>query len=130
MAVMDYRTRDGLVEYGFSIEFEPAGGWRIYIMLDPFCKDQDDTPQLPYQSVDNDGRRYVDWSSKLDNLGDAKTVAAVWAELVQRYQRAQEEHEFYVELIKRYRHPQRLHMDHNEAANGTNVSSGRTSDAA
>jgi hypothetical protein len=124
MAVMDYQTRDGLVEYGFSIEFKPAEGWRIYIMLDPFQKDQEGIPQLPYQSIDNDGRRYVDWPSKLDNLGDAKTVAALWAELAQRYQRVREQHEFYIEVIKRYRRTRRLPMVHNEAANDTNVSSG------
>lgn len=32
MAVMDYRTRDGLVTYGFSIEPHSGAGWRVYIM--------------------------------------------------------------------------------------------------
>jgi hypothetical protein len=35
MAVMNYRTQDGCADYGFSIEFEPDKGWRIYIVFDP-----------------------------------------------------------------------------------------------
>jgi hypothetical protein len=44
----------------------------------------------------------VDWSSKLDSLGDARNVAALWAELAHRYQRTQEQRAFYVDLIQRY----------------------------
>ncbi len=91
MAVMDYRTQDGLADYGFSIEFQSDAGWRVYIIFQPFHQGHDDSLQLPYQSIDGDGRRYVNWSSKLDSLGDAKTVAALWAELIQRYQPSQEQ---------------------------------------
>ncbi len=87
MAVLDYRTRDGLADYGFSIEFEPNVGWRVYIVFESFYGDHDDSLQLPYQSTDDKGRRYINWSPKLDSLGDAKTVAALWAELVHRYRR-------------------------------------------
>ena len=30
MAVMDYRTQDGLANYGFSIEYDAKSGWRVY----------------------------------------------------------------------------------------------------
>lgn len=110
MAVMAYRTRDGHADYGFSIEFQPDRGWHIFIMFDPFRKG-DDRPALPYQSLDDDGRRCVDWPSKLDNLGDARAVAELWAELAQSYQQAQEEHELYVELIQRYQHTQEQRKD-------------------
>ncbi len=83
MAVISYRTQDGLADYGFSIEFVPDVGWRVYIVFQPYVH----SLELPYQSIDNTGRHYVDWSSKLDNLGDAKTVAATWAELIHRYRR-------------------------------------------
>ncbi|MDT7718141.1 MAG: hypothetical protein QOH09_4133 [Pseudonocardiales bacterium] len=76
MAVMDYQTRDGLTYYGFSIDFEPGIGWRVYIIFQPFHQGHDDSLQLPYQARDNTGRRYVDWSEKIDNLADAKTVAS------------------------------------------------------
>jgi hypothetical protein len=102
MAVMEYRTRDGLANYGFSIEFQQDKGWRVYIIFSPFHPGHDDILQLPYQSIDDNGRRYVEWSEKLDNLGDAKTVAALWAELAQRYERAQVQHGDYVDLIERY----------------------------
>jgi len=79
MAVMDYRTQDGLADYGFSIEFQSDVGWRVYIIFEPFHQSHDDSLKSPYQSIDGDERRYVDWSPKLDNLGEAKTVASLWA---------------------------------------------------
>lgn len=90
MAVMDYRTQDGLADYGFAIEYQPDGGWRVYIIFQPLHQGHDDSLQLPYQSVDRKGRRYVNWSSTLDNLAEARTVAALWAELIQGYQRPPE----------------------------------------
>lgn len=86
MTVMDYRTQDGLADYGFSIEFLSDAGWRVYPIFQPFHQSHDDSLQLPYQSIDHNGRRYVNWSSRLDNLGEARTVAALWAELIHRYQ--------------------------------------------
>jgi hypothetical protein len=88
MAVMDYRTQDGLANYGFAIEHQSEFGWRVYIVFQPICLTGDDNLHLPYQGIDCHGRRYVDWPSKLDSLGDAKTVAALWAELVQPYRHA------------------------------------------
>ncbi|MGH3815851.1 MAG: hypothetical protein ACRDUV_25940 [Pseudonocardiaceae bacterium] len=90
MTVMDYRTQDGLADYGFAIEFQSDGGWRVYIIFLPLHRGHDDSLQLPYQAIDRNGRRYVNWSSKLDNLGEARTVAALWAELIHRYQHSQE----------------------------------------
>jgi hypothetical protein len=104
MIVMDYQTQDGLADYGFSIEFQPNIGWRVYIIFQPTYQGHDDILRLPYQSIDDNGRRYVELYEKLDNLGDAKTVAALWAELAQRYQRAQVQLGGYVDLIERYRH--------------------------
>ncbi|MGH3782232.1 MAG: hypothetical protein ACRDRO_16855 [Pseudonocardiaceae bacterium] len=106
MTVMDYRTRDGLADYGFSIGFEPSRGWRVYIIFQPFHLGHGDDLPLPYQSIDGNGRRYVDWSEKLDTLGDARTVAALWAEVAQRYQRTQEQSALYVELIERFQRTQ------------------------
>jgi hypothetical protein len=91
MAVMDYRTQDGLVAYGFSIEFEPDTGWRVYIIFRFSPQGHNDSMQSPYESIDHNGRHYVDWSAKLESLGDARTVAALWAELIQRYQRGNEQ---------------------------------------
>ena len=91
MAVMDYRTRDGLAEYGFSIEFQSNMGWRVYIIFEPIRQGHNDSLTLSYQCIECDGRRYVDWPSKLDSLGEAKTVAALWAEFAERYHRTQEQ---------------------------------------
>lgn len=89
MVVMDYRTRDGLFDYGFSIEFQHNVGWRVYIIFQPSRHDQGEDVQFPYRAVDHDGRRYIDWAGKLDNLGEARTIAALWAEIAQGYQRTQ-----------------------------------------
>jgi hypothetical protein len=91
MAVMDYRTQDGLADYGFSIEFYSDAGWRVYPIFQPFHQGYDDSLRSTYQSMDHNGRCYVNWSSKIDSLGDAKTVAALWAELIHRYQRTQKQ---------------------------------------
>lgn len=99
MTVMDYRTRDGLDDYGFSIEYESTRGWRVYTVFSSLEQGYGDSSRLPCQSIDNNGRSYVDWPDRLDGLGDAKEVAALWAELVHRYQRSQEQHVLYVELI-------------------------------
>lgn len=120
MAVMEYWTKDGLVDFGFSIEFLSRLGWRVYIILDPFHRGHDHNLDLPYQSIDDDGRRYVDWSSTLDSLGDARTVAGIWAELAYRDHRSKKEHARYVELIQRHRRNQKqktvtsVHSDHLE----------------
>jgi hypothetical protein len=106
MAVIDYRTRDGLADYGFSVEFQPDKGWRVYIIFQPLDNGCDDNLRLPYQSIDDNGRCYVDWPGKLDNLGDARTVAGLWAERVQSYRRTQEQNALYVELIEQYQHAQ------------------------
>jgi len=91
MAVMNYRTQDGLADYGFSIEFQSNVGWRTYIIFQLSHQGHDDSLPLPYQSIDHQGRRYVNWSAKIDSLGDAKTVAVFWAELIQRYQHTEKQ---------------------------------------
>jgi hypothetical protein len=91
MAVMDYRTRDGLADYGFSLEYRPEIGWRAYVIFLPIGMPHGGNVLLPYQSIDHDGRPYIDWSGKIANLGDARTVAALWAELMHRYRPNQEE---------------------------------------
>lgn len=105
MTIMDYRTQDGLANYGFSIEFQPGIGWRVYFIFELPQQDHDDSLKLPYLSTDGN-RHYVDCSPKLDSLGEGKTVAALWAELAHRYQRTHEQRALYVELIERYHRTQ------------------------
>ncbi len=87
MAVMAYQTQDGLANYGFSIEFMPDLGWRIFIVFLPSRKGVDEL-RLPYHAIDRTGRLYVNWSAKIDSLGEAKVVAALWAELTRFEHRA------------------------------------------
>ncbi|HET9257611.1 MAG TPA: hypothetical protein VFO16_20750 [Pseudonocardiaceae bacterium] len=85
MAVMSYKTEDGLADYGFSIEFKFDTGWRVYIIFQPFHQNNDGNVKSPYQAVDRHGYPYVNWPLKITSLGDARTVAALWAELDQRF---------------------------------------------
>jgi hypothetical protein len=87
MAVMDYWTQDGHANYGFSIEFQPDKGWRVYIVFRPLYQDKSNSSKLPHQTTDDSGRSYVNWPARIDSLGDAKTVAALWAENTERYTR-------------------------------------------
>lgn len=86
MVVMAYRTQDRLADYGFSIEFQSGTGWRAYIVFLPYHQNHNKDSQLPYLSTDRTGRRYVDWSAEIDTLGEARTVAELWAEIAQSYQ--------------------------------------------
>jgi hypothetical protein len=130
MVVMDYRTQDGLAQYGFSIEFQPDEGWRVYVIFDPFRKGQCGLPQSPYEALDNDGRCYVGWRSKLDNLADARKVAEIWAELVQGDQRAQQERDLYIGLIKHCSSSQEKKGVNDEVANNPNGFGQTRTDAA
>jgi hypothetical protein len=111
MAIMSYRTQDGLADYAFSIEFQSNVGWRSYIIFQLSHQSYGDSLQLPYQSIDHNGRRYVNCSAKIDSLGDAKTVAALWAELIQRYQRAEEQRRDNNEALKGPRRLEQLRTD-------------------
>jgi hypothetical protein len=87
MVVMAYRTRDRLADYGFSIEFQSDSGWRVYLVFLPHHQNDKDS-RLPYLSIDHVGRRYVDWSGYINDLGEARTVAELWAEIAQSHQRS------------------------------------------
>lgn len=63
MVVMKYRTRDGLADYGFLIDFGPGRH---------FQQGDGDSLSLPCQSIDGNGRRYVDWSGKLGSPRNAR----------------------------------------------------------
>ncbi|MDT7711601.1 MAG: hypothetical protein QOG46_290 [Pseudonocardiales bacterium] len=52
----------------------------------PRFRDHYRCSRFPYQSIDRDGRRYVDWSAKIETLGEARVVAELWAELTRCHQ--------------------------------------------
>ena len=87
MAVMDYRSQDGFASYAFSIEFNPDVGWRVYIVFRPLYQGGDETSKWPHEAIDGSGRSYISWPAKLGNLGDARTVAALWAENAEHFAR-------------------------------------------
>ena len=122
--------RIGALTTAFLLSISQAEAGECALSLTRSTRAGGDIPQLPYQSFDEDGRRYVTWRSKLDNLGDAKTVAELWAELVHGYQRDQEEHGLYVELIKRYKQMQEERRGNNQAGKRVNSADQSSTDAA
>ncbi|MGH3782188.1 MAG: hypothetical protein ACRDRO_16605 [Pseudonocardiaceae bacterium] len=111
MTVMNYRTQDGLADYGFSIEYQSSTGWRIYIIFRPFHQDHDDNSKFPYQATDDNGRRYVNWSAEIDSLSEARAVAELWAEMIRRYERAEAERKRYNAAAKDPSTPRGLRTD-------------------
>lgn len=111
MVVMDYRTQDRLADYGFSLEFQSDVGWRAYIIFQLSHQSHDNSLLLPYQSTDHNGRCYVDWPAKIDSLGDAKTVAVLWAELIQRYRSTEKQRRESNETPKRFWSLEQLEKD-------------------
>ena len=79
-----YRTKDGLADYGFSLERQSDASWRAYIDSAPGyglrSSDQHSTHRL------RDGNRwYVCWTGRFQTETDARNVAALWADRTQRY---------------------------------------------
>lgn len=55
MAAMDSLTRDGLVDYGFSIELQPDTGWRVYLSFVHFITVTMTVCICPLKSADDKG---------------------------------------------------------------------------
>jgi hypothetical protein len=79
-----YRTRDGRADYGFSIEQQPDGTWRTYIVSQPGYGNRASDAHSTHRLTDGD-RKYVCWDSPLRTLAQAKQVAGLWADATQEY---------------------------------------------
>lgn len=42
-------------------------------------------PGCPINPSTVNGRRYIDWSARIDSLGEARAVAELWVEIIQCY---------------------------------------------
>lgn len=87
-SVIYYRTQDGKADYGFSIERQPAGGYRVYIVSQPSYGTRDSDAHSSHRYTAGDGRRYICWEGTLKTKQDASNVAALWADNTQRYIRS------------------------------------------
>ena len=79
-----YRTRDGQADYSYSIEQQRDGTWRVYIEGQPDYKGRDNDAHTTHRLSDG-GRKYICWTAPLQTLGQAKQVAAMWADATQKY---------------------------------------------
>ena len=84
---ISYRSFDGAFDYQFTFTFVGGHeGWRVYIGRQPDyggrSTDAHSTHRLGIGS-----RPYVCWAGRLETLGDAKAVAALWADCTQNYLR-------------------------------------------
>jgi hypothetical protein len=64
---MNYQTREGLADYSSSMKFRNLVG-ECASSSNLFITAHGDSLQLPYQSLDNNGRFYVNCSSRLDTV--------------------------------------------------------------
>jgi len=79
-----YRTRDGLADYRFSIERQTNGAYRVFILAQPSYGSKSTAAHATHR-LSAGGRHYVCWNRPLRSEGEAKTVAALWADATQQY---------------------------------------------
>jgi hypothetical protein len=80
-----YRTRDGRTYYSFSIEEQPRGEYRSYIVAQPGYGDRLVATHTTHRLRDETGRLYICWSKPIRSEQDALRVSAAWAEATQEY---------------------------------------------
>ena len=81
---INYRTADGLADYGFSFEQTPQGVWRAYITSQPSYGSRNSSGHSTHRLTDR-GRYYVCWTPEPRTLDDLKQVVKLWADRTQRY---------------------------------------------
>jgi hypothetical protein len=79
-----YRTKDRQADYAFSFEEQPDGNWKAYIESQPDYRGRESDAHTTHRLSDG-GRRYICWTTALGSLGQAKQVAALWADATQGY---------------------------------------------
>jgi hypothetical protein len=79
-----YRTRDGQVDYGFSIERQLDGTYRAFIVSQPDYRTRSTEPWETHRLTAG-GRHFVCWTQPLQSEEAAKSVAALWADATQEY---------------------------------------------
>ncbi len=82
--VIYYRTKDGRADYGFSIERQPDGSYRAYIVSHPSYGRRDTSLHVTHRLQDG-SRYYVCWTNRLETEQQARQVAALWADATQEY---------------------------------------------
>jgi hypothetical protein len=80
---INYRTADGLADYGFSFE-QASGVWRAYITSQPSYSGRDTSGLATHRLVEGE-RYYVCWTPEPRTLDDLKKVVRLWADRTQRY---------------------------------------------
>jgi hypothetical protein len=80
-----YRTRDGQNDYEFSIESQGDGTYRTYIVSQPGYGMRTTGAHETHRLTDGSGRKYVCWTGQLRSEGEARHVAATWADATQEY---------------------------------------------
>ena len=82
--IVYYRTKDGIADYGFSIERQPDGTYRAFIVSQPGYGSRPTGAHETHRLTAR-GRYYVCWNHPLRTEEEAKTVAALWADASQEY---------------------------------------------
>lgn len=81
-----YRTQDGQSDYEFSLEQQPGGNWRAYIVSQPSYQgrptDGDSTHRLTELGT---GRKFVCVRAPVRSREELKKIVAAWSDRTQRY---------------------------------------------
>ncbi|MGI8467322.1 MAG: hypothetical protein ACR2N3_02610 [Pyrinomonadaceae bacterium] len=85
-----YRTKDGRVDYGFSIEKQPDSSLKAFITSMPSYGLRSNDIKITHRLIDTNGRYYVCWNRKLYDEDDLKSVIALWSDTTQEYIRTGE----------------------------------------
>ncbi len=80
-----YRTKDGMADYKFSLEYQSGGGYQAFILDMPSYNGRDQDIYTTHRSIDEHGRYYVCWSKPLYTEEELKKVVALWSDLTQTY---------------------------------------------
>lgn len=79
-----YRVESGRTDYGFSLEPQANGQWRIYITMQPSYGSQPTDCHSTHRLTDG-GRQYICWQGAIPSEDAARGVAKLWAEKTERY---------------------------------------------
>jgi hypothetical protein len=80
-----YRTKDGEADYGFSLEEQPDGSWRAYIVSQPSYRSRGRSLDMTHRLADRNGRYFVCWTRSVHSIEEMKEIAVLWADRTQRY---------------------------------------------
>ena len=84
-ARVKYRALDGVTDFVFTFRWiDAADTWRVFIDAQPNYGARSISAHTTHRLVEN-GRYCICWAGRIPSIGEAKQVAALWADCTLRY---------------------------------------------